>query len=265
MPFIQSAIPLFQSINQSINLSSNHQPLHFFNTNRYLFPLPHPLLLDNRRPSWPVNETIGRQKGLHCAWDPRKGEKTAPQTGQSTNRPTGVNRNDMGVRASILWFNLHLFFSPVFLHFSPLFRICFHLVLSWFVMCDLVLFCFCFVLFILPLAHYKLPRPYLVLFLLCLILFCLISTCFALFCLALSRLVLSCFILSYLILSCFVLSLSCFLPYVTYFLSCHFCLFFLLYRLVSTCLFSHPTLTKHSLWPPLPLFPPCPRPMSTFL
>ena len=232
MPFIQSAIPLFQSINQSINLSSNHQPLHFFNTNRYLFPLPHPLLLDNRRPSWPVNETIGRQKGLHCAWDPRKGEKTAPQTGQSTNRPTGVNRNDMGVRASILWFNLHLFFSPVFLHFSPLFRICFHLVLSWFVMRDLVLFCFCFVLFILPLAHYKLPRPYLVLFLLCLILFCLISTCFALFCLALSRLVLSCFILSYLILSCFVLSLSCFLPYVTYFLSCHFCLFFFV---ISTC------------------------------
>ena len=237
MPFIQSAIPLFQSINQSINLSSNHQPLHFFNTNRYLFPLPHPLLLDNRRPSWPVNETIGRQKGLHCAWDPRKGEKTAPQTGQSTNRPTGVNRNDMGVRASILWFNLHLFFSPVFLHFSPLFRICFHLVLSWFVMRDLVLFCFCFVLFILPLAHYKLPRPYLVLFLLCLILFCLISTCFALFYLALSRLVfylvLSCLILSCLVLSCrylvfyLMLPISCLVIFVCFF--CYIDLFRLVY------------------------------------
>ena len=150
IPFIQSAIPLFQSINQSINLSSNHQPLRFFNTNRYLFPIPHPLLPDNRRPSDKsrlVDETVGRQKSLHCAWDPRKREKKAPQTDRSTNRPTGINRDDMGVRASILRFNLHLLFSPVFLHFSPLFRIWFStgLILICHVRSCFVLFLFCFV------------------------------------------------------------------------------------------------------------------------
>ena len=231
MPFIQSAIPLFQSINQSINLLSNHQPLHFFNNNRFLFPLPHPLLLDNRRPSWPVNETIGRQKGLHCAWDPRKGEKTAPQTGQSTNRPTGVNRNDMGVRASILWFNLHLFF--------PLYFFTFHLcsvfvfTLSYLDLSCAILFCFVFVLFCL---FYRWPIiNYLVLILSCFyfalscfVLSQLVLPCFVLPCLVLFYLVLSC----HFILSCFVLSLSCFLPYVTYFLSCHFCLFFFV---ISTC------------------------------